>query len=269
VLQVGYSLRMVGVRIAEVIRVADGRWWSYRGGPADGTPCAPGLAAEAVYRGMVALPDRKALVAKVAPIEGRAREEMTAATGRARSLATDLAAKDLKARRAGLWMRRAGREAVREAETTARAGRELGADQVAWLGVLLVNQVVLDYAIDRSGPEEWRLRLWQQVTQWVDPSQSAGPACLLAFAAWQAGDGSLARVAVDRALRENVGHRLAGTLDRLLAAGIRPFPPEGGPPRSRPGRPPRASRPPRTEARSPGDKSGRVDRAKQTRRRRT
>ncbi|WP_433372408.1 DUF4192 domain-containing protein [Actinoplanes sp. CA-142083] len=224
VLQVGYSLRVAGVRIADVVRVADGRWWSYLGGPADGTPCAPGLAAEAVYQGMVALPDRRALVAKVASVGGEAREQMVAATGRARSRATDLAAGDLEAGRSGLWMRRAGREAVRQAEKTARAGRALGSDQVAWLGVLLVNQVVLDYAIDRSGPEPWRLRLWTEVTRWVDPSLSAGPACLLAFAAWQAGDGSLARVAVDRALREDVAHRLAGTLDRLLAAGIRPRP---------------------------------------------
>ncbi|MFI5893203.1 DUF4192 domain-containing protein [Actinoplanes sp. NPDC051513] len=243
VLQAGYSLRRAGVRIADVIRVADGRWWSYLGGPAGGTPCAPGLAAEAVYHGMVALPDRKALVAKVAPVEGEARAEMMAATGRARARATDLAAGDLKAGRAGLWMRRAGREAVREAEKAARAGRSLGADQVAWLGVLLVNQVVLDYAIDRSGPEEWRLRLWNEVTRWVDPSLAAAPACLLAFAAWQAGDGSLARVAVDRALREDVSHRLAGTLDRLLAAGIRPRPPERLVPRLQQGQPARPSRP--------------------------
>ncbi|HEX5202686.1 DUF4192 domain-containing protein [Paractinoplanes rhizophilus] len=234
VLQAGYSLRVAGVRIADVIRVADGRWWSYLGGPADGTPCAPGLAAEAVFQGMVALPDRKALVAKVAPVEGEARERVTAATGRARARATDLAAGDLKAGRSGSWMRRAGREAVRQAETAARAGRALGPDQVAWLGVLLVNQVVLDYAIDRSGPELWRLRLWNEVTRWVDPSLAAGPACLLAFAAWQAGDGSLARVAVDRALREDVGHRLAGTLDRLLAAGIRPRPLERLVPRPAP-----------------------------------
>jgi len=62
-------------------------------------------------------------------------------------------------------MRRAGRQAVREAEKVARAGRSLDVDEVAWLGVLLVNQVVLDYAIDRSGPEEWRVRLWTDVVR--------------------------------------------------------------------------------------------------------
>ncbi|MFF5295152.1 DUF4192 domain-containing protein [Paractinoplanes globisporus] len=220
---VGRALRQAGVPIEDVIRVADGRWWSYRGGPAGGTPCSPGLAAHAVYQGMVALPDRKALVAKVSPVDGVQRQEMSEATGRARSRATGLAAADPRAEGDGQWMRKAGREAVREAERLARAGRSLSADEVAWLGVLLVKSIVVDYAIDRSGPEDWRLRLWTDVVRRVEPEHAPAPACLLAFAAWQAGDGSLARVAVDRALLEEPGHRLAGLLDRLLAAGIRPY----------------------------------------------
>ena len=222
VLGVGRALTIAGVAIDDVLRVADGRWWSYAGGPAGGTECAPELAAEAVFQGMVALPDRKALVAKVSPVEGAQRREMTEATGRARARATDLAAGDLRAGRGGQWMRRAGREAVREAERVARVGQSLGADAVAWLGVVLVKPVVLDYAIDRSAPDDWRLDLWNDVVRRVDPAHAPGPACLLGYAAWQAGDGSLARVAVDRALLEEPGHRLAGVLDRLLAAGIRP-----------------------------------------------
>jgi uncharacterized membrane protein YgcG len=180
--------------------------------PADGTPCSPGLAAEAVYQGMVALPDRKALVASVSPVEGEARREMTAATERARQ------------RRAALTdVLRAGRQAVREAERVARAVRQLSADEFAWLGVLLVDPLVLDYAIERSGPEEWRVRLWTEVVRRVEPGFVPGPACLLGFAAWRAGEGALARVAVDRALTADVGHRIAAVLDRLLASGIRPY----------------------------------------------
>ncbi|WP_169789874.1 DUF4192 domain-containing protein [Actinoplanes subtropicus] len=221
VLEVGRALRVADVPIEDVLRVADGRWWSYLGGPAGGTPFAPGLAAQAVYQGMVALPDRMALVAKVSPVEGRQREEMREATGRARARATDLVASDVEAARGGQWMRRAGRQAVREAERAARAGRPLSPDEIAWLGVLLAKSVVLDYAIDRSGPEEWRMRLWTEVVRKVQPELSPAPACLLAYAAWQAGEGSLARVAVDRALLEEPTHRLAGVLDRLLSAGIR------------------------------------------------
>lgn len=222
VLEVGRALQVAKVTIEDVLRVADGRWWSYVGGPAGGTPFAPGLAAQAVYQGMVALPDRLALVAKVSPVEGRQREEMREATGRARAKATDLVANDVRAARGGQWMRRAGREAVREAERAARAGRQLSPDEIAWLGVMLVKSVVLDYAIDRSGPEDWRMRLWNEVVRKVQPEHAPAPACLLAYAAWQAGEGSLARVAVDRALLEEPEHRIAGMLDRLLAAGIRP-----------------------------------------------
>jgi hypothetical protein len=221
VLEAGRALRVAEVTMQDVLRVADGRWWSYLGGPAGGTSFAPGLAAQAVYQGMVALPDRMALVAKVSPVEGRQRAEMREATGRARARATDLAANDLQAARGGQWIRHAGREAVREAERAARAGRGLSPDEIAWLGVLLVKSVVLDYAIDRSGPEDWRLQLWNDVVRKVQPEHAPGPACLLAYAAWQAGEGSLARVAVDRALLEEPTHRIAGMLDRLLAAGIR------------------------------------------------
>jgi hypothetical protein len=61
-----------------------------------------------------------------------------------------------------------------------------------------------------------------------------GPACLLAFVAWQAGEGALARVALDRAIGEHSGHHLVELLDRLLVAGIGPhavaafLPPEPG-----------------------------------------
>lgn len=221
ILEVGRALRVCGMPIDDVLRVADGRWWSYLGGPAGGTPFAPGLAAQAVYHGMVALPDRMALVAKVSPVEGRQREEMQEATGRARARATDLVASDVQAARGGQWMRRAGREAVRQAERAARAGRRLSPDEIAWLGVMLVKSVVLDYAIDRSGPEDWRMRLWNEVLRKVQPEHAPAPACLLAYAAWQAGEGSLARVAVDRALLAEPGHGIAGVLDRLLSAGIR------------------------------------------------
>jgi len=127
----------------------------------------------------------------------------------------------VRAARGGQWMRRAGREAVREAERAARAGRQLSPDEIAWLGVMLAKSVVLDYALDRSGPDEWRMRLWNEGVRKVQPGHAPAPACLLAYAAWQAGDGSLARVAVDRALMEEPEHRIAGILDRLLAAGIR------------------------------------------------
>jgi hypothetical protein len=230
VLRLAHALTGLGVRVDDVLRVTDGRWWSYvcdnpRCCPPEGKPCHPpdnAIAAQAVFRGQVALPDRQALVGQVAAVTGAARAAMVAATARARARMTDLAGNDLRDRRAGRLVRRAGRVAVQEAEQLHRAERPLTDDQVAWLGVLLVNGVVYDYALDRSDRQEWRIRLWTEVVRRVDPAYVAAPASLLGFAAWRAGQGALARVAVDRALKEAPGHRMAGMLDHLLCSGIGP-----------------------------------------------
>jgi hypothetical protein len=117
------------------------------------------------------------------------------------------------------------------------------ADEVAWLGVLLVERAVLGYAMDRGhNGAEWQIRLWTDVLRRVERGFVPGPACLLAFLAWRSGDGALARVAIDRALEDEPGHRTAIVLDDLLGAGIgpralaRPTPPA----RSRGRRPGRA-----------------------------
>ncbi|XVV12733.1 DUF4192 domain-containing protein [Actinoplanes sp. CA-131856] len=217
------ALERAGLIVFDALRVTEGRWWSYVCtawccNPPDGNPCLPAhhpVAATAVFRGMVALPDRKALVASVAPVEGEARASMVVATARARVRMAELRAE-------GRPARQAGREAVRAAEARYRARGELTDDEAAWLGVLLADAWVAGYALDRFGPEPWRLDLWNGLVRRVEPAFVAGPAALLAYVAWRSGNGSLARVALDRGLREDPGHRMLGVLDGLLAAGIGP-----------------------------------------------
>jgi hypothetical protein len=220
----GAELRCAGIRILDVIRVTDGRWWSLycrdpECCPPEGHPCRPEdsvAAAEAVYQGRVALPDRRALVARVAAVEGAARAEMTAATERVRERFGDAIDQP------GQWIALAGRRAVREAERQAESGRPVTADQVARLGVLLSIAEVLDYALDRPGTEEWRLQLWIDVLRRVEPAYVPAPACLTGYVAWRMGDGPLARVALDRAFKADPRHRMAGVLDRVLSAGVGP-----------------------------------------------
>jgi hypothetical protein len=50
----------------------------------------------------------------------------------------------------------------------------------------------------------------------------AAPASLLAFVAWQAGDGALANVALDRALADNPRYSMALLLREALDAGAPP-----------------------------------------------
>jgi uncharacterized protein DUF4192 len=230
ILELMPALQRLGVRFNDVIRVTQGRWWSYvcddvRCCPPDGKPCPPPgnvLAAQAVFQGQVALPDRKALVAQVAPVTGAARDRMTAATEKAKQRLTDLYGEDVRAGAGGRSVRRHGKVAIREAERRHRDGKSLTDDEVAWLGVLLVEAEVFEHAMDRSTDDESRILLWTDVLRRVDAAYAPAPGCLLADSAWRAGRGPLARVALDRALREAPGHRTAGALDRVLSSGLGP-----------------------------------------------
>jgi hypothetical protein len=215
------------VRVLEALRVHDGRWWSYFCSdpgccPAEGTPFDSAtslIAAEATFRGQVVLPSRQALVAQVAAVDGEARQSMRAATGRARSALDTLLAAEEHSTRA---TRRAGRLAIREAEKRYRSGRALTDDEVAWLGVLLLEPDVHEYALGRLGDEEWRLALWTDVLRRVEPLYVPAAGCVLSYLAWRAGQGALARVAVDRALQAQPQHQMAGLLDEVLGMGIGP-----------------------------------------------
>jgi hypothetical protein len=54
----------------------------------------------------------------------------------------------------------------------------------------------------------------------VEPAYLPAPACLLAFAAWRAGDGVLARIAVQRALAADPGYPLATLVQQLIHHGV-------------------------------------------------
>jgi Domain of unknown function (DUF4192) len=224
------ALRSQGLYVQDALRVAEGRWWSYLCTeplccPPEGRPCRPpesAVAADAVFRGMVALPNRRALVEQVAAAGGEVRAAMVTATARAQSRMADLLAEDLAAGRSGGRVRKAGREAVRDAERRYRNGATLTDDEFAWLGIVLVDSVVRDYSLDRSDEAEWRIRLWNEVVRRVEPAFVVAPACLLGYAAWRAGDGSLARVAIDRALKEDPADRIAALLDDVLCSAISP-----------------------------------------------
>jgi hypothetical protein len=97
-------------------------------------------------------------------------------------------------------------------------------DLVAWLGVVLTHIRVRDEAwvridADRPGPH---IALWREVLRRVEPSYAPGPACLLAYAAFLAGDGGLANVALDRADQVDPRYTMAGLLRDVMQAGLPP-----------------------------------------------
>ena len=75
-------------------------------------------------------------------------------------------------------------------------------------------------------------RLWTDVVRRAQPGYVAAPAALLAFVAWQSGDGALANVALDRALADDPRYSMALLLRQVITAGA---PPVAGPAADDPG----------------------------------
>jgi hypothetical protein len=111
----------------------------------------------------------------------------------------------------------AGRAAVANAFDRYRDGGVLSDDEMAWLTVLMSAHIpVRDLAWEQTGDEEWHVALWTDVLQRVEPDLAAGPASLLAFAAWRCGNGALAGVAVERALAIEPAYSMARLMEEVL-----------------------------------------------------
>ena len=66
------------------------------------------------------------------------------------------------------------------------------------------------------------LRLWTDLTRRARPGYVAAAASLLAFVAWQNGNGALANVALDRAEADNPGYTMARLLREVIDSGAPP-----------------------------------------------
>lgn len=229
------AVRQAGLRLHELMRVEDGRYWSYlcenpECCPADGVPFdiqANPAAAAMTVAGLVAYPDRAALAGTLAPVTGAAARSMERATSRARERAAELIAQapGPGAGRPERSLVDAGRRAVQEAIATYRAGgRPLADESVAWITVVLAHLAVRDDAWSRMDPgfRTAHLRLWTDVVRRATPAYLPAPASLLAFTAWQSGEGALANIAIDRALAADPGYSLAQLLRDIMDAGVPP-----------------------------------------------
>ncbi len=65
-------------------------------------------------------------------------------------------------------------------------------------------------------------RLWTDVVRRAEPAYLPAPAALLAFTAWQCGNGALANVALDRALDADPSYSMALLLRDTIDAGVPP-----------------------------------------------
>ena len=230
--QLRTGLRGAGIALRDLLRVQDGRYWSYvctdpgccppEGVPFDTSAHPAGAAMTAA--GMPARPDRASLAGSVAPLTGRAAESMGQATERAVQRAAGLMASSSPP---GSWwlVVEAGREAVRAAISIYRhGGRITDHDQLAWLTVTIADVRVRDDAWARMEPRHRadHQRLWTDVVRHACEPYVPAPASLLAFTAWQSGDGALANVAIERALAADPEYSMAHLIGQALDAGLPP-----------------------------------------------
>jgi hypothetical protein len=226
-----------GIDLREFLRATGGRYWSYVCGneaccPAEGVPfeaaADPAEAAALARVGGPVLASRADLTARVAPLGGVAAESMSQATRRAELRVTRLLAKVRKSSRlaaARHLIAAEGLAAVGAMISRYRdGGRFTSDDEIARITVALRDLRVRDDAWARMDPAhgDAHLRLWTDVVRRAQPGYVAAPAALLAFVAWQSGDGALANVALDRALADDPRYSMATLLRQAITAGAPP-----------------------------------------------
>jgi hypothetical protein len=224
-----------GIELQEFLRVQDLRYWSYTCRneaccPAAGVPLDPDLHSAAALAdfGLPVLADRTALAARVAPLGDIAAESMRQATRRAEQHVARLLAKVRKSARLGAarqMIATEGLAAVGAMITRYREGGRFTTDyEIARITVALRDLRVRDDAWARMDPShaEAHQRLWTDVVRRAQPGYVAAPAALLAFVAWQSGDGALANVTLDRALADDPRYSMALLLRQVITAGAPP-----------------------------------------------
>jgi hypothetical protein len=225
-----------GIDLRDFLRVQDGRYWSYLCGneeccPAAGVPfdvrSHPASAALA-GAGSPVLAGRAAMADRIAPLGGVAAESMRQATRRAERHVAQLLGKVRKSSRLGAvrhMIAAEGLAAVGKMIATYRRGGAFATDyEIAWVTVALRDLRVRDDAWARMDPahKDAHRRLWTDVIRRAQPGHVAAPAALLAFVAWQCGDGALANVALDRALADDPSYSMALLLRQVISAGAPP-----------------------------------------------
>ncbi len=215
------AFRKAGVAVIDALRTDGRRWYAVpprAGVPDHGVPydlAGHRFAAQAVLDGRVVRGSRAEVAATVATDR-----EGVAGVVAALAALTGEAAPALEE---GLWARElvVRRTRERSSPTDAEVARllrgvlDVRVRDAAWSP--LSRETALDH-----------VDLWADVVRRAPDPLVPAPAALLAFAAWQAGDGALAWCAVDRAHEVDPAYSLAGLVAELLTQAVPPSTWEGG-----------------------------------------
>ncbi|MGH3947620.1 MAG: DUF4192 domain-containing protein [Pseudonocardiaceae bacterium] len=202
---------------------AGSRWRCYdheRCGGVLPDPQSTVAAAESVKLGIVTYNSREELEQLFAPEADQLL--------RVRAQLIDAKFRDLESGAARRWSPDRGMAAVRAGLKAAHSGLlALSDDQLAELATALSDVQVRDACLATALPtdaDEARAaeRLWQTLARALPAPERAEAACLAGHAAYLAGNGAVAGIALQCALAADPSHVLSGLLIRALQAGIEP-----------------------------------------------
>lgn len=221
-------LPRAGMRLHDILRVDDGRYWSYLCSdpgccPTEGVPIPDGehpAARTLAAAGVMAKASRAVVAESITAVTGKSADAMAKATQRA-----EIAAASEMVSIGPAALRVLELTLVQDAITCYRDGgtiTELA--QLARIAYALTGIEIRDDAWARMNPDhrDAHLRLWTDLTRHAQPGYIAAPASLLAFVAWQAGDGALANLALDRALTDDPEYSMARLLRNAVDACLPP-----------------------------------------------
>jgi hypothetical protein len=220
-------LEVRDIALADALLVADGRWWSYlcanqRCCPAAGqvlrTPAdASPIVAAATVAGMTAATDREALAGSIAPLPMSERLTLQAAT-RAHGKTAALEQDPMQRR---TWAVDAWSAAVLSQR---RVETEIDEDTTARLLVSLRDVQVRDACCGwANGSDAPAARaVARQLARRACTPWDVTPYALFAWFCWRAGEGALARIAVEHALASDPSCTFARLIEELLDRGVNP-----------------------------------------------
>jgi hypothetical protein len=235
------QLHAAKVRIADAIYVACGRWFSLTCRnpaccPPDGVPLPEAARASetvvgalAAYAGVVVHADRASLAATLDPYQGAPAAAMcraldAVAEARAAECGVPMAAGQRAGARRGV-VETAHRLVDRLARDSVDGLPRLSDDEAATLLVAMLDVGVRDHFARWAADENAESLLTiatELARRAARPVYAPAPYTLVAWAAWALGRGTLARLALDRALAADPTYPLALLIDEGLSRGLPP-----------------------------------------------
>lgn len=211
-----WDIELFAAHVVDKVAVG-GRWYCADGCGRSGAvedPAASPLAAAAVLDGRRLYNQRSELVAVVAPIDPERSAALSEGIEQAGSI--DLRRPDSESR--------SDIEHALACATHLGQGHPLTDQQLIRLASALTDPRVRDtlYALaagENAGSAE---ALWVDLSRRLPEPWRVEALVLLAFSAYARGDGPLAGISLDAALRVAPMHRMAGMLDAALQSGMRP-----------------------------------------------